>query len=426
MTTPLDGWLHRLESLHPKSIELGLQRCGEVWRRLGSPRPARQVLTVAGTNGKGSVVATLHALLSALGDRCGSYTSPHILEFNERIRLQDRLAEDAEIVEALQAVDRARGDISLTYFEFTTLAALLIMQAAQLDSAVLEVGLGGRLDAVNVVDPDCAIITAIGLDHQDYLGPDRDSIGREKAGIMRPGRPVIIGDRDPPASLLAHAEAIGAKPLLAGCDFGIARTDTGVCFRFDKRTWSLPAPVLAGAHQLDNLAAALAALAILRPGFLDQIEAVERGVLSVQITGRLQAWPGDDRIVLDVGHNPQAAGAVAAWLARYRPGRCLCVLGMLADKDAEQAGALLASAVDLFCCAELAGARGQSDTQLAARLSSTVPDRTVQACGSVAQALDFALASAADGDTVLVFGSFLTVAEAMQHLRQSRHREGHC
>lgn len=415
MKSSLKDWLHDLESIHPKSIDLGLERCSDVYLRMGEPHPARDVWVVAGTNGKGSVVAYLDSLLRADGLSCGSFTSPHILSFNERIRVNGRPASDDMILAAFERVEAARAGVSLTYFEFTTLAAFQIMHEARLDAAVLEVGLGGRLDAVNLVDADCAVITRIGLDHQEYLGPDRESIAREKAGIMRPHRPAVVGDPEPPDSLVRHGLQIGASLLQMGQDFSVT-ADSGSCeFRMGAWNLRLARPPLAGWHQVENLATALAALAQLRPGLLSKPATLDRGIRAARLPGRLQAWAGDPRILLDVGHNPLAAEAVAECLRGQPRERCYCVLAMLVDKDAEGVAGHLDGLVSHWLCAGLHGGRGQAGEDLARRLAGRVAGR-VESYRDVAAALAAARALASHDDLILVFGSFVTVGEAMQAL----------
>ena len=242
MSLSLNQWLELLESRHPKTIDLGLERSLEVWRKMGSPRPARKIVTVAGTNGKGSTVAYLCAMLRGLERSYGSYTTPHLLQYNERIQINGICASDEQLVAAFEQVEAARGEISLSYFEFGTLAAFCIMASETLDYAVLEVGLGGRLDAVNILDADCTVITPIGLDHQEYLGTDRESIGYEKAGIIRAGIPLVCGEADPPDSILAAATRLQAPLFRLGREFEALPAGETVCFSKGDVDWSLPCP----------------------------------------------------------------------------------------------------------------------------------------------------------------------------------------
>ncbi|TCO80814.1 dihydrofolate synthase/folylpolyglutamate synthase [Plasticicumulans lactativorans] len=413
--TCLADWLGWQERLHPVGIDLGLERVRAVAERLGVLRPAPVVITVGGTNGKGSTVAVLDAVLRAAGYRVGAYLSPHLLRYNERVRLRGREVDDEALCAAFAAVDAARGEISLTYFEFGTLAALWLFVRSGLDVVVLEVGLGGRLDAVNVVDADAAIVTSIGIDHVEYLGPDRDSIGFEKAGIFRAGRPAICADPVPPGRLLAHAAAVGASLLQVGRDYGWARDANGW-------TWwgggtchaDLPPPGLSGAHQFGNAAAALAALAALSARLPVAPGAIAEGISKPMINGRFQIDAGAVEWIFDVTHNPHGATALAAAL-RARPcaGRTLVLLGLLADKDAAGFAEALAVPVAVWCCAGLAGARGRSGEALAAAIGEAGGDAARLVAADVPAACAQLAAVAQPGDRVVVTGSFHTVAEAL-------------
>ncbi len=419
MTVSLQAWLHRLENLHVKTIDLSLERVGAVYARMGAPRPAREVWTVAGTNGKGSVVGYLGGMLKAMGLRAGSFTSPHILRFNERIRIDGECVDDQTIIDALARVEYARQDISLTYFEFTTLASLLIFETAGLDAAVLEVGLGGRLDAVNVVDADVAVLTAIGLDHQQFLGPDRESIGFEKAGIIRAHRPVIIGDPDPPDSVLRHSEALHAQVSVLGRDFHIEPAGESRHLLIQLGRVPLPEPAMPGAHQWQNMATAVAAMAALHPEVLGDARLLSSGLRDVQVPGRLQTWPGDHRILLDVGHNALAAEVIADYLCgQRRAGNAIfCVLGMLSDKDAEAVAGWLDPVIDHWICVGLPGDRGQAGDALSRRLCESGVQEVRAAYDSVAEGLSYALNQAGPMDQILVFGSFETISQAITYLQ---------
>lgn len=425
----LDAWLALLEKRHPKAIELGLERCGSVYRALGEPRPARQVYTVAGTNGKGSTVAFIAALCGAAGRRYGTYTSPHIFRFNERVCIMGQAVSDTDLVRAFERVEAARGTVSLTYFEFTTLAALLILNEARLDCAVLEVGLGGRLDAVNLVDMDCAVITPIGLDHQDYLGPDLDSIAAEKAGIMRAGVPVVCTEENPRAPVLERAKVLHAPLLRRAVDYDVQESGEGLRFAFENRAVALPRPSMPGRYQFDNLAAALCAFCVLNPAAMDNAEALASAIVSVRVPGRLQRVGKAPRFLLDVGHNTLAAEAVAEFLSGERgfdAGRgVICVLGMLADKPAEAVARALQPVCEYLICAGLPGGRGQTGESLAARVRAELPEAAVRAEPSVDKAMETALPMAGGAGTVLVFGSFMTVEAASRwlagHLQRGQH-----
>lgn len=418
MTEPasVSEWLQLLERRHPVAIDLGLDRIAEVWERLGRPRPARHVITVAGTNGKGSTVAYAAAMLRALGYRVGTYTSPHLLRYNERIRIEDRDVTDDELLDSFRQVESARDDTSLTYFEFGTLSAFVLLARAGLDHAVLEVGLGGRLDAVNLVDADCAVITPVGIDHQEYLGPDRESIGREKAGIIRAGRPVICGEPEPPRSVLETAKQLGAPLRRFGHDFEIAERGDALRWTGPEGSIALPRPAMPGAHQRANLAAAVAAVAALVPGAIDQPDVLGPAIAGTRVPGRLQAVQDQPRVLVDVGHNPMAAEAIAAVLRGSGTRPAVCVLGMLRDKDAGAVAAALDGVVDAWHCCGLGGERGRSGEDLAHDVAAVAGAGRVRRFADVAAGLDAALETAEPDDTVLVFGSFHTAAEAAARL----------
>jgi len=423
MHRTLADWLEFIERQHPKSIALGLERVRDVATRMGLGRPARKVITVAGTNGKGSTVAFIEAIARANGWRVGAYTSPHLLRYNERVRVDGNDATDDALVAGFEAVEAERGDIPLTYFEYGTLCALWLFGRAQLDLAVLEVGLGGRLDATNLVDPDVAVVTTVDLDHQDWLGDDREAIGLEKAGIARAWKPLVLGDDDPPASVLRHAYAIGASAIRAGCDFFFEPlppvAGQSPQWRWREVGWAatLPMPALAAPVQLRNAATAIAALRALdRPV---SREAIARGVADAQVAGRLQRFERDGvEVLVDVGHNPQAATALAAWLAQApSTGRTHAVFAALSDKDVVGVVAALAPSIDRWCVAGLeeAGPRGQPVAAFAARLTGTAA-AGADRFDTVAMALQAALDRAGAGDRILVFGSFHTAGVALAML----------
>lgn len=411
----LDGWLGLLEARHGQSIQLGLDRVRAVRDALNLPQTC-PVFTVGGTNGKGSTCALLEAVLLAAGYRVGLYTSPHLLRYNERVRIDGRDVEDAVLVDAFAEVERARGNIPLTYFEHGTLAAWVAFCRAGLEAIILEVGLGGRLDAVNVFEPDCAIVTSVAMDHMDYLGDNREAIGFEKAGIFRAGRPAICSDPQPPASLLAHAEAIGARLWVSGRDFGFSGDQNQWAFwtAGGSRRGGLAYPSLRGMNQLLNAAAVMAACESVRDILPVPMQAIRQGFMLVELPGRFQVLPGRPSIVLDVAHNPQAAGVLNENLASmgFFP-ETWAVIGMLADKDVAGVVRLLRDRVDHWLVASLPGPRGLGAEKLAAIL------REVGVAGDVAEyvspgsAYEVAVGRAAEGDRIVVFGSFLTVAEVM-------------
>ena len=418
----LAEWLDYQQRVHPRSIELGLDRVREVWWSIGAPAPAPIVITVGGTNGKGSTVAFLDAMLSAAGKRVGCYTSPHLLRYNERIRIAGADADDAALIDAFERIETARGSIPLTYFEYGTLAALWIFAQSKLDVAVLEVGLGGRLDAVNIVDADAAIVVTVGLDHQDWLGNDVDAIGREKAGIFRKDRPAIVGMRAPPAGLLTEAERVGARLWLAGREYRLTP-------QLDVSRWEcggeqvrLPQPALAAPCQIDNAAAALAALYTLRERLGWHASGYAAGVRTARVAARLQrlVTPGATELVIDVGHNPQAAGVLAQWLAA-NPRRNLAVFGALADKDVAGIVAPLAAHIDQW---HLSGLNADTPRGLAtAQLRERMPSAVAIEHTSVAAALDAAAMAARAEDRILAFGSFFVAAPALEWARQNGYRD---
>jgi len=418
----LDAWLTYLETLHPKAIAMGLDRIVAVAQRM-SIRIDCAVITVAGTNGKGSTCAMLETIYRRAGFRTALYTSPHLIRFNERVRIDASEASDEALTGAFETVEAAResGDADavatpLTYFEFSTLAALLLFSEARLDVLILEVGLGGRLDAVNLIDADVAVITSIDIDHVDYLGTTREDIGREKAGIFRPAKRAVCGDPNPPQSLLDHAAAIGAPLWRIGRDYGYAVE--GAQWRYEGpggARYGLPFPALRGAHQLGNAATALAAVDALRERLPVSAGAVREGLVHVELAGRFQVLPGRPAIVLDVAHNPQAARALADTLSTmgYFP-RTLGVFGMLADKDIDAVVTALAPRIDAWYVAPLPGPRGASSARIEAALTDRgVAERSIRAFADIGQAFDAARNDANETDRIAAFGSFLTVAAAL-------------
>ncbi len=409
----LQGWLAHLEQLYPKSIALGLERVSEVRDHLGL-RPRFPIITVTGTNGKGSTCALLERIYLEAGYRVACYTSPHLLRYNERVRVNGLDADDAALCAAFSAVERARGSTPLTYFEFGTLAALWHFIRADVDVAVLEVGLGGRLDAVNAFEPDCAIVTSIDLDHMEYLGDSRESIGREKAGIFRAGVPALCGDPRPPATVAAHARQIGADFRRIGVDFGYEAGESGWTFRSGTACHpALPLPALSGGFQLGNAACAVAAVDCLQGRLPVAQPAIADGLRHVRLRGRFQSLGGRPEIILDVAHNPHAARALAGNL-RSRPcrGRTLAVFAMLRDKDITGVVRELAGEVDAWFVGGIHAARGMDAPALAAMLEA-MPGLQVHRAADVAGAYRLACESAAENDRIIVFGSFHTVADVL-------------
>ena len=417
----LAQWLDYQQHVHALGVDLGLARVTEVWRRMGAPRIAEVVITVGGTNGKGSTVAFLEAILAAGGKRVGCYTSPHLLRYNERVRVDGSDVDDALLVDAFAHIERARHAhaeevVPLTYFEFGTLAALWIFAHAGLDVGVLEVGLGGRLDAVNIVDPDVAIVTTVDLDHQDWLGDSRDAIAREKAGIFRTGRPAVIGDADAPAALAEAARAISARAIVAGSDYRVEAgpgPDWTLRFGAD-RTLVVAAPTLAAPVQRANAAAAIVALLALEDRLRLPTDAFSRGVRAARVPARLQqiALRGGVTLVVDVAHNPQAARVLAQWLAQHPPrGGNRFVFGALADKDV---AAIFGAIAPQGGCWHLCGLDRESPRGLpAAALAERIGAHAEVLHADVTGALDAAAHAAGAGDRIIAFGSFFVAAAAL-------------
>jgi dihydrofolate synthase / folylpolyglutamate synthase len=417
MRRTLADWLDYQQRVHPRSMDFTLDRIRAVLERLGVAQPRARLITVGGTNGKGSVTAMLDAVLRAGGHRVGHYTSPHLVRYSERIRIDGREIDEERLLDVFERIEAARGTITLTFFEYATAAALLAFAEARLDTLVLEVGLGGRLDAVNAVDPDVAVVVSIGLDHCDYLGPTRELIGAEKAGIFRAGRPAIFGSLDMPASIGERASAVGARLERLGADFEVARGADGT-WRFRRGTVVLDGllpPALPGAVQYANAGTALAALSA--GGLLPDRRAIDDGLRGVRLPGRFEVRPGAVEWVFDVAHNEDAA-AVLADNVRARParGRTFWLAGILRDKDADAIAVRLAPAVrdgDEWCALTLAGERGVLAADLAARLQHAL-GRPVAEAASVEAGCDWAASRARAGDRVLAFGSFHTVGPALE------------
>lgn len=427
MSESLEYWLARQQAAHPRSIDLGLERVAAVARRLGVDRPTATVITVAGTNGKGSTAAHVEALLLAAGASVGLFTSPHFVRYNERIRIQGQEVGDAALVEAFEHIEAVRGAETLTFFEYNTLAALWLFAVAGVRFAVLEVGLGGRLDATNLVDADVAVLCSVGLDHRDWLGETLEAIGAEKAGIFRPGRPAVLGTADLPSSVAAAIGRLGTRAVWAERDFQWHIEPAGR-WRYEGlrlRLEDLPPSRLEGLIQYRNAATALAALEALSTGSVGphigavlaalDVHTVARALGAVRLAGRFQVVPGPVEWILDIAHNPPAAAVFAAELARRScRGRTLAVLGILGDKDAPQIGAALASVVDEWFLCALPGPRGTGAAALAERLATLAHrphlfDSPGEACAAAQRAAE-------PGDRVIVCGSVYTVGPALQWL----------
>ena len=412
----LADWLARLEQLHPSTIELGLDRVQRVKDALGLT-PDFPLVIVGGTNGKGSTCAFLEAMLLAAGYQTGLYTSPHLVRYNERVRVDGHEARDEELVAAFEQVDAARGEVSLTYFEFGTLGAMVQFVEAGVDVAILEVGLGGRLDAVNVFDADVAIVASVDLDHMEYLGDSREKIGFEKAGIYRAGRPAICADHAPPASLLEHARKLGADLWCVNQDFSAQRKNDHWTYRGPSLSLeALPLPAMAGAYQLGNAAAALAALEAILDRLPVNEAAICQGLIAAQVPGRFQRIARAPEVILDVAHNPEAARALAATL-REQPvhGRTLAVVGMLADKDADAVFPAVAGEIDAWWVCRPDSPRARAASDLATILRKYAGNSPIRVQQDVNAALAEARNAAHEDDRILVFGSFFTVAAVLDH-----------
>lgn len=412
----LDEWLSWQEGLHPSEIDLGLDRVRVVLCRLGHQQLNCPIISVAGTNGKGSSVAMLEAIYLAAGYRVGAYTSPHLLSYNERVRLNGEPVADQLLCDAFENIDQSRVDTSLTYFEFGTLAAIEVFAQANLDVVIMEVGLGGRLDATNVLDADVALITPVDLDHADWLGNDREVIAREKAGIMRAGRPAVCSDSSPPASLQQVADELGAQLYQLGQDFSFI--DQSGQWRWlcgERVRDALPEPALRGVFQKANAAAVLMVAELLAERLPLSQSHIREGLTNVTVPGRFQVLPGDVPLILDVAHNPQAARALAVNLSAWpMPGKVYAVTAMMADKDIGEIMAVMASVVDHWCLSSVDLPRAATAEQLAVILDQTVPRAEYQLCDSVNEALAVLETLIKPNDRVVVFGSFYTVAEVMQ------------
>ncbi len=410
-----------MEAHHPRQIELGLERVAAVAARLTIDLSRAKIVTVGGTNGKGSCVAFLEAMLRAAGYRVGAYTSPHLLYYNERVRIDGVVVSDAQLCEAFRVVHAALGDISLTYFEFGTLAALWLFQHSRLDVVILEVGLGGRLDAVNIIDPDVAVLTSIDLDHQDWLGSDRESIGAEKAGILRAHKPAVCVDANPPRSVIDTAQKLGARFYAVGTAFDYTVNDSSWCWSSTQlpRTAdyeNLPLPAL----PLPSAAAAIAALHCLP--FTINADAIESGLRSANLAGRFQRIArGAVEVVLDVGHNPHAARWLAQRLAQtHAGGRTLAVFAMMADKDVAAVIAALKNSIDAWYIGALTdNPRAAAVDAIAAQLRAAEIS-TIVVAPTVVAAYQAAIAQARSGDRIVVFGSFFTVAAVLGYLQTAQ------
>lgn len=432
LPTTLNDWLARLEAMHPKAIDMGLERTAQVKQAMSLHFDC-PVIIVGGTNGKGSTCAMLESILLRAGYRVGLYTSPHLLVFNERMRVNGQSASDAALISAFDKIEVARGETSLSYFEFTTLAAMQLFADAKLDAVIFEVGLGGRLDAVNVLDADVAIVTSVDIDHTEYLGDTREKIGFEKAGIFRNGKTAICGDPVPPASLIEHAEKIGADLWLFNRDFNYAgdRQQWNFSGRGHRRN-ALAYPGLRGANQLLNASSVLAALEALHLRLPVSAQDVRSGLAQVELAGRFQVLPGQPTVILDVAHNPHAAATLAQNLGNmgFHP-YTYAVFGAMQDKDIDGIIAHLKGHIDHWCVTDLPLPRAAMAADIAEKLRQACDGQeqqteiSIQSFASSAEAYANALSRAGENDRIVVFGSFLTVAGVMEFRQEARHAAHH-
>ena len=415
----LAGWLRYIEALHPKSIAMGLERVAVVKQRLGLT-PRFPIIIVGGTNGKGSTCAMLEQIYRQAGYRVAGYSSPHLIRYNERVRIDGAELDDDTLAAAFAAVEAARREVPLTYFEFGTLAAMWCFMQRTVDLAVMEVGLGGRLDAVNVFEPDCAVVTAVDIDHIEFLGNSRDSIGLEKAGIFRAGVPAICGDCNPPQTLLQHAMTIGADLRLRERDFRLIRHGDRWDFEGASRLPELPLPALRGEFQLDNAASALAAVEAMQARLPVDRDAIESGLRSVRLAGRFQTVSLHPQILLDVTHNPHAAHALVDNLRQSKPaGKTLAVFAMLADKDIAGVVTALLPEIDRWYLSSVDHARSASVPEMLEIFNEISAVGPYAGFESLPAAFRQACLDAGKNDRIIVFGSFFTVAEVMQELPAS-------
>jgi len=417
LPTTIEGWVEYTQTLHARSIDLTLDRVVAVRDRLGLDKLEFHAIAVAGTNGKGSTVAMLESIYSEAGYRTAAYTSPHLVSYNERIRIAGAAASDKAVLESFNRVEAARGDTTLTYFEFGTLAALDQIARSDVDIALLEVGLGGRLDAVRAFPAALSIVTSIGLDHQDWLGTTREEIGGEKAGVCQPGRPLVCCDLDPPKSIARVAAASAAMLLQSGQDFEARPLTNG--WRFESEMLgdidALPLPAIPGRHQVSNAAGAVAAVALMQDRLSVTDEQLRRGLAQVSLTGRLQIVQRDPVVVVDVAHNEQAVASLKAFLqANPVSGQTRAVLGMLGDKPVEGAAKTLESLVDEWFVCGLDVDRGTDTSKTVERVRSAGVTAPIHSAADPERAFQAALAASGADDRIVVFGSFHTVGDILR------------
>ena len=412
----LSEWLEWQETLHSQKIELGLVRVAEVAQSMGVATPKYKTIVVAGTNGKGSTTSILESIFHHAGYRVGAYTSPHLLSYNERIRVGQQNIDDASLCSAFDKIDQMRGETSLSYFEFGTLAAMQIFSESNLDVAIYEVGLGGRLDAVNILDADVAIVTSIGIDHVQWLGSTRESIGFEKAGIFRSNQPAICGDDDPPKSLVEYAEKLGTELSLLNKDYSYQKqNDESWSFKSENINWdNLPIPSLYGEVQLSNAASALIALNRMDDMLPVTRESVDRGLRNISLPGRFQRIQGPCEIILDVAHNLGSVEVLAQNLRALKPAKkTIAVFAVLADKDVYGIIECVVGLFDEWYISELDSERALEKENLKKQLENCCHGCVIYSYSSIAEAYNTAKKSSDESTRIVVFGSFLTVAEVL-------------
>lgn len=420
----LAGWLQWQETLHFTEVDPGLERIGQVWNKLGGSKQLPfTVITVAGTNGKGSSVAMLESILRQAGYKTGTYTSPHLLSYNERICINNQPCDDTTICDSFQRIDHSRADTSLTYFEFATLAAVDIFQQQEIDICILEVGMGGRLDAVNLFDTDIALITPISLDHTHWLGTNREAIGFEKAGIITPGKPVVCSE-EPPLSVEKHADSLDSKVYKRGRNFNIKVNESSWQWLSESvQRNQLSYPALEGDYQIQNAAAVVQVISLLnKASFRISDDDINQGLSSVKLAGRFQRIKdGNVDLILDVTHNQQGANNLDKLLSKNKPtGKTLAVIGMLKDKDAAAIASTLKHVVDEWYLASLTGSRAMTAEQLAQQFSSTIDVADTHQFDSVELAYQQAKNESTTDDQIIVFGSFHTVEVVLKLINKDR------
>lgn len=416
----LNEWLDYILSSHPENvIELGLTRMKKMLDRLDIHFDC-PVITVAGTNGKGSTCAMLEAIYRAAGYKTAMHTSPHMLSFNERAQINGAIVEDGPLVQAFEEVEAAREGMPLTYFEFTALGILRVFQKAKPDVVILEIGLGGRLDAINALESTASIVTTIGIDHEAYLGNTRDAIGWEKAHIYRQGHPAVCADKNPPVKLLEYAKALKTNLEVAGKDFSVTEEGSDrMRFRMGAHDWNLPRPALCGRNQMDNAAGVLALVVSLMDKLPVTIADIEKGLTTVRITARFEKVQSDPTVILDVGHNPHAASVLAQNIRDVKTqGKVIAVFGMLADKDMIDVVKIMSEVIDEWFITGLPGPRGASvDVLHTVMLEAGVKEDKITQCEGVEEAFNLAKRQASIIDTIIIFGSFVTVTAALPLVR---------